>query len=229
MEPIWWDDSGCSEVGNTVIGMARYCAKELKIGHIMIDNLSKCVRGEDDYNAQKSFVEELAAIARDHNVHVHLAHHLKKLSNSKEGDTPDKYDAKGSGSITDTLAPEVDVEQCLLVNEIPTCPHCGGMARPNVLMFNDWGWLENRQTQQAACVERWLSGVSRPVVVEIGAGTAIPSVRRFSQRILHEFGGRLVRINPREFSVPSTHDVGLASGACHVLAEIGRVLRDSSS
>lgn len=128
----------------------------------------------------------------------------------------------------DTLAPEVDVEQCLLMNAIPTCPHCGGMARPNVLMFNDWGWLEQRQAQQAARLERWLSGVRRPVVVEIGAGTAIPSVRRFSQRIIHEFGGRLVRINPREFSVPTTRDVGLADGACHALVEMDLVMRRSS-
>lgn len=124
----------------------------------------------------------------------------------------------------DDLAPEVDAEQCLLLNAIPTCPHCDGMARPNVLMFNDWHWLAHRQAQQAASMERWLSGVSRPVVVEIGAGTAIPSVRRFSQRIIHEFGGRLVRINPREFSVPSTRDVGLASGSSHALVEIDRCI-----
>lgn len=128
----------------------------------------------------------------------------------------------------DELAPEVDAEQCLLLSALPTCPHCGGMARPNVMMFNDWEWLEHRQAEQAARMERWLSGVSRPVVVEIGAGTAIPSVRRFSQRIIHEFGGRLVRINPREFSVPTTHDVGLASGASHALKEIDRVMRASA-
>lgn len=128
----------------------------------------------------------------------------------------------------DALAPEVDAEQCLLLSALPTCPHCGGMARPNVMMFNDWEWLEHRQAQQSERMERWLSGVSRPVVVEIGAGTAIPSVRRFSQRIIHAFGGRLVRINPREFSVPSTHDVGLASGASYALAEIDWVMRTSS-
>lgn len=125
----------------------------------------------------------------------------------------------------DSLAPEVDAEQCLLLSSLPACPHCGGMARPNVMMFNDWEWLEHRQAEQAARIERWLSGVSRPVVVEIGAGTAIPSVRRFSQRIIHEFGGRLVRINPREFSVPTTRDVGLASGASDALGEIDRVMR----
>lgn len=74
----------------------------------------------------------------------------------------------------------------------------------------------------------WSEFVSRPVVVELGAGTAIPSVRRFSQRIIHEFGGRLVRINPREFSVPTTNDVGLASGARHTLTQIDQVMRASS-
>lgn len=125
----------------------------------------------------------------------------------------------------DELVPEVNAEQCLLLNAIPACPHCGGMARPNVMMFNDWEWLEHRQAQQAARMARWLAGVSRPVVMEIGAGTAIPSVRRFSQRILHEFGGQLIRINPREFSVPTTQDVGLASGASHALAALDRAMR----
>lgn len=125
----------------------------------------------------------------------------------------------------DTFSPEVDEEHCLSLNDVPTCPYCRGMARPNVLMFNDWDWQEQREAEQAARRERWLAGVERPVVVEIGAGTAIPSARRFSQRVIHEFGGRLVRINPRECSVPSSMDVGLASGASHALAEIDRVMR----
>jgi hypothetical protein len=44
------------------------------------------------------------------------------------------------------------------------------MARPNVLMFMDFEWLEHRAAEQAARLERWLSNVNRPVVVEIGAG-----------------------------------------------------------
>ena len=62
------------------------------------------------------------------------------------------------------------------------------------------------------------------VVIEMGAGTAIPSVRRFGQRIVHEFGGRLVRINPRESAVPSTLGIGLNSGSLRTLAEIDRML-----
>jgi twinkle protein len=43
----------------------------------------KCVSGEDDYNSQKSFVDELTALARDHNVHIHLVHHIRKLASEE--------------------------------------------------------------------------------------------------------------------------------------------------
>ena len=122
------------------------------------------------------------------------------------------------------VQPEVDEDQCLLLNAAPTCPRCGGLARPNVLMFTDFEWLTQRQRVQARRMEDWLAGVQAPVVVEIGAGTAIPSVREFSQRIIHEFGGRLIRINPTEGSVPTPFDVGFAAGALETLQAIGQVL-----
>jgi NAD-dependent SIR2 family protein deacetylase len=124
----------------------------------------------------------------------------------------------------DGFLPEVDAAQCLLLNAPPLCPHCGGLARPNILMFHDSGWLEERTEEQVARQEKWLASVRRPVVVELGAGTAIPSVRHFSQRILREFGGRLVRINPREWDVPTPLYLGIATGAAHALSEIDRVM-----
>lgn len=96
---LWLYDQMGTADGAMVLGMARYCAKELGINHIVIDNLAKCVRAEDDYNGQKGFVDELCAIAKDYSVHVHLVHHLKKPTN--ESQMPDKHDNKGSGSITD--------------------------------------------------------------------------------------------------------------------------------
>jgi twinkle protein len=98
---LWLYDQQGTVSTERVIGMARYCAKELGIGHIVIDSLMKCVRGEDDYNGQKEFVDELTALARDNQVHIHLIHHLKKPSN--EANIPDKHDSKGSGAITDLV------------------------------------------------------------------------------------------------------------------------------
>lgn len=124
----------------------------------------------------------------------------------------------------DAFVPQVDELNCQLLNAPPTCPHCGGLARPNVLMFSDDGWVEHRSAGQRRRQEAWLASVTRPVVVELGAGTAVPSVRHFSQRLLHQCGGRLVRINPREFEVPTRLDVGLPMGAAAGLAAIEQVL-----
>lgn len=98
---LWiYDQQGTAD-RELVIGMVRYCATELKLHHIVIDNLAKVVSGEDDYNGQKTFVDEMTSIARDCQVHIHIVHHLKKPS--KETDLPDKNDLKGSGAIADQV------------------------------------------------------------------------------------------------------------------------------
>jgi twinkle protein len=98
---LWLYDQTGTAYPDTVLGMVKYCAKELGITHIFIDSLMKCVKAEDDYNGQKDFVDQLCAIAKDVDVHIHLVHHLKKPA--KEGEMPDKHDTKGSGSITDQV------------------------------------------------------------------------------------------------------------------------------
>jgi twinkle protein len=96
---LWLYTQNGTTDAELVLGMVRYCATELGVQHVFVDNLAKCVQGEDDYTAQKAFVDQLTAIARDHNVHVHLVHHVKK--GAKETDVPDKNDVKGSGAIVD--------------------------------------------------------------------------------------------------------------------------------
>lgn len=96
---IWLYDQQGTVQWRQVCAVARYCAKELGITHVFVDNLGKCVSGEDDFNGQKSFVDELCSIARDENIHIHLVHHIKKPST--ENAKPTKYDFKGTGAITD--------------------------------------------------------------------------------------------------------------------------------
>jgi twinkle protein len=95
-----YDQQGTTSA-KQVIAMARYCAVKLGVNHIFIDSLMKCVSGEDDYNAQKAFVDAITALARDHDVHIHLIHHIRKLQN--EETMPNKNDIKGSGSISDQV------------------------------------------------------------------------------------------------------------------------------
>jgi twinkle protein len=98
---MWLYDQTGTAYPDTVLGMVKYCAQELGITHVFIDSLMKCLQAEDDYNGQKTFVDQLCAIAKDCNIHIHLVHHLKKPL--KESDMPDKHDTKGSGSITDQI------------------------------------------------------------------------------------------------------------------------------
>lgn len=98
---LWLYDQQGTVQASQVVAVVRYCAKELGVSHFVIDSLMKCVQGEDDYNGQKAFVDELTAIARDYGMHIHLVHHIKKPPN--ENHKPGKYDYKGSGAITDQV------------------------------------------------------------------------------------------------------------------------------
>lgn len=88
--------------------------------------------------------------------------------------------------------------------KLPVCPECGRIARPNVLMFSDFGCVSTIVDRQAAAYEQWLAGVkdAKIVVVEVGAGEAIPTIRRESERLMDVFGATLIRINPRDANVP---------------------------
>jgi twinkle protein len=98
---LWLYDQQGTTSSQQVIAMARYCAIELGVQHVFIDSLMKCVAGEDDYNAQKYFVDELTAVARDHQIHVHLIHHIRKLASEEL--QPNKNDIKGTGAIADQV------------------------------------------------------------------------------------------------------------------------------
>jgi NAD-dependent SIR2 family protein deacetylase len=110
----------------------------------------------------------------------------------------------------------------------PTCSACGALARPNVLMFNDGEWSEDaaqheRYKQWEASMElecasrlsheqaQWREGMPSPrgkatriVVLEIGAGDNVPTVRNASERMVQKLGDNLgvgaqttfIRINP---------------------------------
>ncbi len=126
-----------------------------------------------------------------------------------------------SGDIwpADAVVPHVDPADCLMRAPPPACPRCGALARPNVLMFGDNRWVDVRTEAQYARFAAWRARAGRLVVIEIGAGTDLPSVRRTCEA-QH---APLIRINPREPEVPSMRDLGIAGGALDTL----RSLRDN--
>jgi NAD-dependent SIR2 family protein deacetylase len=98
----------------------------------------------------------------------------------------------------DDFEPEIDEEQCLLTGDLPLCPRCRKIARPNILMFGDWGWLGQRSDAQDRRLQAWLRRVERLLIIEVGAGTNIPTVRLLGERLK----GALIRINPSEAHLP---------------------------
>jgi NAD-dependent SIR2 family protein deacetylase len=74
----------------------------------------------------------------------------------------------------DAVRAEVDEAHCRLLSPLPACPRCAGLARPNILMFGDGSWIETRTEQQMTRLRNWLPSVRKLIVVELGAGRAIP-------------------------------------------------------
>ena len=83
-----------------MLGVIYYAANELGVKHFVIDSLMRVIPGEDSYNEQKDFVVKLCDIAIKKNIHIHLVHHTRK---GKENVPSGRYDAKGSGGISDNV------------------------------------------------------------------------------------------------------------------------------
>lgn len=122
-------------------------------------------------------------------------HHFQCVANC----TRNIWDA-GNETVT------IDESHFRAVEPLPRCPHCGALARPNILMFGDWSWLGWRTEQQENRFQNWLERLAgknaRLAVVELGAGSAIPTVRLLSEQVAGKRPSHLIRINLREPQVP---------------------------
>jgi len=122
----------------------------------------------------------------------------------------------------------VDEESFRALPPLPGCPNCGGLARPNILMFGDWQWNSRRTDGQSTGLRLWLNGVSeknaRLAIVEVGAGRAVSTVRNMSESIAARFGATLVRINPRDFDVPIKRHISIPLGALEGISRIAALM-----
>lgn len=98
---LWLYDQQGTIKADRIIAVARYCHDKLHVTHFVIDSLMKCGMGGDDYNAQKRFVDDLCAHARDTGQHIHLVTHSRK--GASESAQPDKFDIAGSGDIANQV------------------------------------------------------------------------------------------------------------------------------
>lgn len=106
---------------------------------------------------------------------------------------------------------EIDMKK-FEASDIPLCPSCNNIARPNILMFDDLRWNSQRSDKQEAKFNTWIKKFRKKdnklVIFEIGAGTEISTLRYRSEYMTKRFKDNitLIRINPRDFGIEE--DIG---------------------
>lgn len=119
------------------------------------------------------------------------------------------------------VIPEIDESTMIAVSELPCCEKCGAVARPNILMFGDYRFVNERNSEQEARLQKWLAEIAEKklVIMEFGAGNAIPTVRLFSEHVAGINPDTiLIRVNPREPEIPVSGDhISISSGALDAL------------
>lgn len=108
---------------------------------------------------------------------------------------------------------------------LPKCPRCGELLRPNILMFGDPMWNYTRTDSQEERMMEWTRDLvdhnAAVVVLEVGAGTHIPSVRARSSSLSNRLNAPLIRINTRDpEGLPGTLSVPMAAKEALVELEI---------
>jgi NAD-dependent SIR2 family protein deacetylase len=112
---------------------------------------------------------------------------------------------------------DIDDTTLSLKSSAPQCPDCGMLARPNIYMFDDYEWDCSRLTEKNRYLNKFIKSISpqETVVLEIGAGNAIPTIRQLSKKIK----GHHIRINPE--ALPLNDDkVEIRKSALHAIKAI---------
>jgi twinkle protein len=76
-----------------------YARKRYGVRVFVVDSLMMCGIGEDDYNGQKAFVQQLCDFKNANDCHIFLVTHSRK--GESEDKPTGKFDVKGTGAITD--------------------------------------------------------------------------------------------------------------------------------
>ncbi|WP_200762478.1 SIR2 family NAD-dependent protein deacylase [Nitrosophilus alvini] len=117
----------------------------------------------------------------------------------------------------------IDEEKFRALDPLPYCRYCGDVARPNILMFGDWNWVSDRTDMQAERFNEFLQKVKSLVIIEIGAGTAVATVRMLSERVSKMYSAPLIRINPRDYEGPE-ETISIKEGAKSAISKIYELL-----
>lgn len=125
----------------------------------------------------------------------------------------------------ESLNPHIAEADGLWIGPLPLCRNCGSVARPNILLFGDGDWISARSDLQETLLQQWLEGIESLLVLEIGAGTAVPTVRHFAKRLQTRLLAKIVRINPADAASASPSILTLSTSAIEGLEALHRAVR----
>lgn len=91
------------------------------------------------------------------------------------------------------------------------CRQCGSIMRPNLLMFQDSEWFSMPYDLQEVKANRYLKWLQsnfcgQTLVVEIGAGSTLRTIRTMSETIAFDLETKLVRITPQDLEETERND-----------------------
>ncbi len=93
---------------------------------------------------------------------------------------------------------ELDYET-MIASNLPICPDCNSLLRPNILMFGDWSYIENNYQ-----IDNYYSFMNKVGVPDlaflVGSSSAVPTNDYLASR-LKSSGCFVVTINPDESSL----------------------------
>lgn len=98
---MWLYDQTSTVEAARIFAVVRYAAEQLQVQHFVVDNLTKMIASDDDYQGQKSIVDNLTMLAQALGIHIHLVHHARK--DRDETRPPRKMDALGASAITNLV------------------------------------------------------------------------------------------------------------------------------
>ena len=180
----------------------------------LLDMSSKMALGAFVYTSNVDGQFQKAGFDADRILECHGSiHHLQHLE-------PESWEEPFSA---DSYNIEVDSETLRASYESMPRAVNGDLLRPNILMFNDWYWSDKRTIAQSEHFNAWLSQASgkRLVIVEIGAGNSIATIRHQAGRLKRQTGATLIQINPN----PDKYaDITLKDGALSALSQIHSLL-----
>ncbi|MEO1652181.1 MAG: Sir2 family NAD-dependent protein deacetylase, partial [Bacteroidota bacterium] len=108
----------------------------------------------------------------------------------------------------------------LQLAHLPKCPNCGSLLRPNVHIFRDKHFVNSRIRKQKQRYQAFLDHHRQDsiLVIEIGSGPTIKTIRNHTQKLRRDYRGRVIRINPYDSEIVAPH-LSLATKALEALIQ----------